>query len=112
MHTSSYLQRCITINEEVLQALVCNADADPTDLFTTDLNFHLAGMVDENTVTSVRNIEWDAFVRLLAGSASVSIPYAYRLSYDAIIGIRYMPRNRKRRDLPFFTKAPNCSPRP
>lgn len=81
----SCLQRCFTVNQEILQALAGDANADSAHFFTADFDFDLTRMVDENTVFSIRDVEWYTFICLFARSAPILIPDAHRLTYKYVL---------------------------
>jgi hypothetical protein len=77
----SYLKRCFAIDQEILETLASDANTNTTDFLASDLNFDLTGVIDKDTVTSVRDVEWNTLVSLVGRCTAITIPNAYRLSY-------------------------------
>ena len=77
----THIQGCRAIDYEILQALARNAHTNPANLFATDLDFDLSGMVDENTVATVADVERNTLVGLLARSSAVLVPNTDRLAW-------------------------------
>ena len=72
----AYLERCRAVDDKVLEALACDADADTADLLAADLDFDFTGVVDEDTVAAVGDVEGHAFVGLVGGGSAVLVPDA------------------------------------
>ena len=70
------LQRRLPVDNEIFQGFTRDANADTTDFFAADLDLNFTRMIDEHAVVAVRDVEGDAFVRLLAGRAPVLVPDA------------------------------------
>ena len=80
VEANSHLQRRVSINQEPLQRLVSDADTHSTNLLAADLKFHFAGVIDKDTVTPVRHVKWDTFVRLLTRRPAILVPYTDALT--------------------------------
>lgn len=102
------IQRFLAINDEVFQRLPSDTDANSAYFLAAHLYFNLARMVDKYAIVPVCDVERDAFVRLLAGGATISVPHANSLTYSCSI----QDSDAKKWLSPFLTNAPNCSPRP
>lgn len=74
------LKRCRAVDDEVLKALALDADANTADLLAADLDLDLTGMVDEDTVSAVGDVEGHTFVGLVARGSTVLVPNADSLA--------------------------------
>ena len=77
---STDLKRSFAVYDEVLQRLASDADPDPANFLTADLHFNFTRVVNEDTVSTVRHVEGDTLVCLVAGSTSVLVPNAHSLA--------------------------------
>lgn len=77
------LQGCLSIDDEVFQALVRDWYANTADFLRAYFHFHFSRVVDEDTIVSVGDIERNTFVCLITGSSSILIPDFDRLACES-----------------------------
>ena len=71
----------MSVDNEIFEALACDAHADAANLLAAGFDLDLTRMVYEDAVVAVGDVERYAFVCLFTGGTSVLIPDTYGLSY-------------------------------
>ena len=68
------LFRCRTIDDQIFEILADGTELNPFDRFTANLERDPAGVVDEDAVTRVGQIERDVLISLFTAGSAVFIP--------------------------------------
>ena len=66
----------MSVDNEIFEALACDAHADAANLLAAGFDLDLTRMVYEDAVVAVGDVEWNTLVCLLAGSAAIPVPDA------------------------------------
>lgn len=104
----------LAVNDEILQRLADDANSNSRNLLGSYFHFDFTRVIDEYAIAAVGQIERNTFICLVTRSPSISVPHTDgltckdRQASEPLI----LDNIRVASSIPFFTKAPNCSPIP
>lgn len=73
----TYLQRCWTIYDIVLQTFTCDTDSYPAHFLAPNFNLDLSRMIDENAIVAICQVEGHRFVYLFTRRSAILVPDTY-----------------------------------